>query len=42
VIPVLLIAVVVIGGIYGGVFTPTESAAIGCVSTLASGWRAAR
>ena len=37
VIPVLLIAVVVIGGIYGGVFTPTESAAIGCVSTLAVG-----
>ena len=37
VIPVLLIAVVVIGGIYGGVFTPTESAAIGCVATLAVG-----
>ncbi|GAA0589484.1 TRAP transporter permease [Craurococcus roseus] len=37
VIPVLLIAVVVIGGIYGGVFTPTESAAIGCVSTLTVG-----
>ncbi len=37
VIPVLLIAVVVVGGIYGGVFTPTESAAIGCVATLAVG-----
>ncbi|MFC7540613.1 TRAP transporter large permease subunit [Siccirubricoccus deserti] len=36
-IPVLLIAVVVVGGIYGGVFTPTESAAIGCVATLAVG-----
>jgi C4-dicarboxylate transporter, DctM subunit len=37
VIPVLLITVVVIGGIYGGVFTPTESAAIGCIATLAVG-----
>jgi C4-dicarboxylate transporter DctM subunit len=37
VIPVLLIAVVVVGGIYGGVFTPTESAAVGCIATLAVG-----
>jgi tripartite ATP-independent transporter DctM subunit len=37
VVPVLLIAVVVVGGIYGGVFTPTESAAIGCIATLAVG-----
>ncbi|MCO6415919.1 TRAP transporter large permease [Siccirubricoccus sp. KC 17139] len=37
VIPVLLIALVVVGGIYGGVFTPTESAAIGCIATLAVG-----
>lgn len=37
VIPVLSIAVVVVGGIYGGVFTPTESAAIGCIATLATG-----
>ncbi|MDP3417803.1 TRAP transporter large permease [Falsiroseomonas sp.] len=37
VIPVLLIAVVVVGGIYGGIFTPTESAAIGCIGTLAVG-----
>jgi tripartite ATP-independent transporter DctM subunit len=35
--PVLLIAAVVIGGIYGGVFTPTESAAVGCVATLVLG-----
>ena len=35
VIPVLTIAVVVVGGIYGGVFTPTESAAIGVVATIA-------
>jgi tripartite ATP-independent transporter DctM subunit len=37
VIPVLLIAVVVVGGIYGGVFTPTESAAVGCIATLGVG-----
>ncbi len=37
VIPVLLIALVVVGGIYGGVFTPTESAAVGCIATLAVG-----
>jgi C4-dicarboxylate transporter DctM subunit len=35
--PVLLIAVVVIGGIYGGIFTPTESAAVGVIATLAVG-----
>ena len=37
VIPVLLIAAMVVGGIYGGVFTPTESAAVGCIATLAVG-----
>ncbi len=37
VIPVMLIAIVVVGGIYGGIFTPTESAAIGCAATLAVG-----
>ena len=37
VIPVLLIAIVVVGGIYGGVFTPTESAAVGCIATLVIG-----
>jgi tripartite ATP-independent transporter DctM subunit len=37
VIPVLGIAVVVVGGIYGGIFTPTESAAIGCIAVLAVG-----
>jgi C4-dicarboxylate transporter DctM subunit len=30
---VLLIFLVVIGGIYGGFFTPTEAAAIGTVAT---------
>lgn len=37
VIPVLLIAAAVVGGIYGGVFTPTESAAVGCAATLLVG-----
>ena len=37
VIPVLLIAVIVVGGIYGGIFTPTESAAVGCIATLGVG-----
>ena len=32
-----MIAIVVVGGIYGGVFTPTESAAVGCIATLAVG-----
>ncbi len=35
VLPVLLIAITVVGGIYGGIFTPTESAAVGVVATLA-------
>ena len=47
--PVLLIAVVVVGGIYGGVFTPTEAAAVGAIATLlvgmargALGWKGIR
>jgi tripartite ATP-independent transporter DctM subunit len=35
--PVLLVAVVVVGGIYGGVFTPTEGAALGAVAMLLVG-----
>jgi tripartite ATP-independent transporter DctM subunit len=35
--PALIVAVVVVGGIYGGVFTPTEGAAIGAVAMLAIG-----
>jgi C4-dicarboxylate transporter, DctM subunit len=38
VLPVLTIAIVVVGGIYGGVFTPTESAAIGVAATIAVGF----
>ncbi|WP_203364023.1 TRAP transporter large permease [Bacillus sp. REN10] len=30
-IPALLVPVIILGGIYGGVFTPTEAAAIACV-----------
>jgi tripartite ATP-independent transporter DctM subunit len=37
VIPVLLIAMTVVGGIYGGIFTPTESAAVGVIATLVVG-----
>lgn len=32
--PVLLVAVVVVGGIYGGVFTPTEGAGVGAISMI--------
>ncbi len=35
--PVLVIFVVVIGGIYGGIFTPTEAAAVGAVATALLG-----
>ncbi|MFN0185347.1 MAG: TRAP transporter large permease [Aquabacterium sp.] len=36
--PVLLIFIVVIGGIYSGVFTPTEGAAVGAVATGLLAW----
>ena len=35
--PILLIFLIVFGGIYGGVFSPTEGAAIGALLTLAAG-----
>jgi C4-dicarboxylate transporter, DctM subunit len=35
--PVAAIFVIVFGGIYGGVFTPTEGAAVGAASTLIAG-----
>jgi C4-dicarboxylate transporter DctM subunit len=35
--PAVLVAVVVVGGIYGGVFTPTEGAAVGAVAMLLIG-----
>jgi C4-dicarboxylate transporter, DctM subunit len=34
VMPAILIALVVVGGIYGGVFTPTEGAAVGAITML--------
>jgi len=38
--PVLVIFVVVVGGIYSGIFTPTEGAAVGAVATgLQAAWR---
>lgn len=36
--PVILIFVVVIGGIYGGIFTPTEAASIGTLATAIVAW----
>lgn len=35
--PVLLVALVVVGGIYGGIFTPTEGAAVGTIAILLIG-----
>jgi C4-dicarboxylate transporter DctM subunit len=37
--PVMLIFLVVIGGIYGGLFTPTEAASIGALATGIVAWR---
>ncbi len=37
VIPALAVAVIVVGGIYGGVFTPTEGASVGAFIMLAIG-----
>lgn len=37
IVPALTIALIVVGGIYGGVFTPTEGAAVGTVAMLAAG-----
>ena len=37
--PALLIFLVVIGGIYGGVFTPTEAASIGALATGFVAWK---
>ena len=36
--PVVVIAIVVLGGLYSGWFTPTEAAAAGALVTLALGW----
>lgn len=36
--PVGLIALVILGGLYTGIFTPTEAAAVGSIVTLALSW----
>lgn len=36
--PILLVAFVLLGGIYSGLFTPTESAAVGCVLIVVIGF----
>lgn len=36
-LPLLFMPIVVLGGIYGGIFSPTESAAVGCLYTLLIG-----
>lgn len=36
--PVLLVFIAVVGGIYGGVFTPTEGAAVGAFGTGLTAW----
>ena len=36
--PVIVVATIVLGGIYTGIFTPTEAAAAGCLATLFFGW----
>ncbi|MEO1494852.1 MAG: TRAP transporter large permease [Pseudomonadota bacterium] len=36
--PVLLVFIAVVGGIYGGIFTPTEAAAIGAAGTGVIAW----
>ncbi len=35
--PALIVALIVVGGIYGGVFTPTEGAAVGAIAMLLIG-----
>jgi len=37
--PIILVFVTVIGGIYGGFFTPTEAASIGTLATAFVAWR---
>ena len=37
--PIILIAAIVLGGIYSGLFTPAEAAAVGCIAVLLLGWQ---
>ncbi|MEM7717640.1 MAG: TRAP transporter large permease [Pseudomonadota bacterium] len=34
----LLPAAIILGGIYGGVFSPTEAAGVACIASIAVGW----
>lgn len=36
-LPAILMPIVVLGGIYGGIFTPTEAAAVACIYTVLVG-----
>ncbi|WP_010530058.1 TRAP transporter large permease [Lentibacillus jeotgali] len=36
--PIILVAVALLGGIYTGIFTPTESAAVGCILIVVIGF----
>ena len=36
--PIAIVALLVLGGMYGGLFTPTEAAAVGSFATLFLGW----
>jgi C4-dicarboxylate transporter DctM subunit len=36
-LPAIMMPVIVLGGIYGGVFTPTEAGAVACIYTLIIG-----
>jgi len=36
-LPAIMMPVIVLGGIYGGIFTPTEAAAVACIYTLLVG-----
>ena len=33
-LPILALFFLVVGGIYGGIFTPTEAAGVGCTGVL--------
>lgn len=37
-LPILTLFFLVIGGIYGGIFTPTEAAGVGCTGVLVAAW----
>lgn len=37
-LPIILIILVIIGGLFGGVFTPTEAGAFGALAALLVGW----